>query len=62
MELPFDLYEWLYNIMVLSDFEIKEKKKDKVVLEEEATQIFKIGLKMPLLFQRLHILKVFKLI
>ncbi len=58
MELPVDLYNWLLNASVLTEYDVKEKTAEKVVLEQEATQLFEIGLKMPILLHRLQALKV----
>lgn len=58
MELSKSLYNWLASISVLTEYEIKEKKDKSVVLEQDSTELFEMGSKLPLLIHRLHAFKV----
>jgi len=59
MEIELSVYDWLVNASVLTEYELKEKMKDRIVLDQNATQLFEIGLKMPPLLHRLQSIKVF---
>ncbi len=58
MEVPIELYKWLVDSGAITEYDIKEKQAKKIVLEQEATQLFEIGLKLPPLLNRLQALKV----
>jgi len=62
MELPIDIFNWLFDASIISEYDIKEKDAEKVILEQEASQLFEIGLKMPALLSRLQALKVFHIL
>jgi hypothetical protein len=53
MELPSELYVWLVEANVLSEYDAKARTGDKVVLESEASQQLELGLKMPALIKHL---------
>ena len=59
MELPLTLYNWLVDISVLTEYEVKDSTETKVILDQDATQLFEVGLKMPILIHRLQILRVY---
>lgn len=58
MEIPIDLYTWLLSTGVITEYDVKENLGNKVSLEQEATQLFEVGMKMPTLITRLQALKV----
>jgi hypothetical protein len=58
MEIELSVYNWLVDASVLTEYEVKEKMEDRVVLDQNATQLFEIGLKIPLLLRRLQSIKV----
>jgi len=59
MELSKSLYNWLISVSALSEYEIKQKKQQTVILEQDSTELFEIGTKLPLLIHRLQTFKVF---
>lgn len=58
MEIPLELTKWLISTGVVTEEEIIDKNEGNATLNEEATELFEIGLKVPTLIYRLHELKV----
>lgn len=58
MELELNVYNWLVDAGVLTEYDVREKTEDVVVLDQDAVQLFEIGLKMPSLLHRLQSIKV----
>ena len=58
MELTTEMYNWFENLLIVSDEDIKERVKNGIILTEEATQFFELGLKIIPLLHRLQAIKV----
>ena len=58
MELSITLYDWLLSISGLTEYEVKEKTTESIILDQNSTQMFEAGLKFPLLLHRLKTFKV----
>lgn len=59
MELPIKLYEWLCSVGALTEYEVQSKDDTKAILDNESTQQFELGLKMPILMDYLYKVRVF---
>lgn len=58
MELPTKLFEWLCSIEAITENEVQSKDNASVILDNESTNQFELGLKMPMLLNYLHKLRV----
>ena len=58
MELSITLYDWLLSISGLTEYEVKEKTTESIILDQNSTQMFEAGLKFLLLLHRLKTFKV----
>lgn len=54
MDISVELYTWLLSTSVITEYDVKEQLSDKITLEQDATQLFEIGLKIPILLKRLQ--------
>lgn len=58
MEITQNTFQWLCSIGALTEYDVTSQDDKIVTLENEATQQFELGLKFPLILDKLHLLIV----
>ncbi len=58
MDVPIDLHKWLMSAGAVNEYDVRQTLSTKVVLHQDAMQLFEIGFKLQPLLKRLQALKV----